>query len=666
GGTVTLDSGNVQFTPDADFNGSTEFTYVAGNSTGAQETATVTVTVTAVNDPPTGVADSFTVVEGSAATRLDVLSNDSIAPDTVETLTVTAAQSTTGATVSVSSDSLAVDYTPATGFTGTDTFTYTVSDGTETVTVTSTVTVNTANDPPTAVDDAFTIDEDTSEDEYDVLGNDTRDADNESFVIDSVGTPSQGGSARISADGLQFFYTPAPNFFGTETVSYSIRDTGGGLATGNVTFTVSAVNDLPPTLSPTRTVVRGSGESLVLSLSDLPDNVDGSSETLTLTNLGTPTAGGTARIDSDGNILYTPPSDTFTGTDTITYSVSDGSGTDSNGTITVNVEDFTERDVMLRFTGTQARTLGESVRLTGQNILGDAVDVTGQISDTGNQLEFINLLPGDYQIQVPAIPFFTGGDEAQVIEVTSAASDGDMVVDSSLGRLKPEFLSIQDWLGSAPRQSVLVAVQPGQSAIVTQATDEASATIQNPSVSLNDGGTSLSIDGRDDTDSDISGSVLTSAGDVVHNRGQVGDLRLYRIDVEEVSFTPTTVSNTTTAEAEETSSGDASDGVTDGLNTQGDAESEQVAAATGVTDVTAPLLQIETEPEGESVATNDAPPLTSRLSLRRRLASSGTRENTTTSSSAGVDSEDSADSTTEESSSPLSADRVDRVLRRRF
>ena len=52
GGTVTLDAGVVSFTPDADFNGTTEFTYRAGDGSGAQDTATVTVNVTAVNDTP--------------------------------------------------------------------------------------------------------------------------------------------------------------------------------------------------------------------------------------------------------------------------------------------------------------------------------------------------------------------------------------------------------------------------------------------------------------------------------------------------------------------------------------------------------------------------------------------------------------------------------------
>ena len=211
GGTVTVDSGVLSFTPAADFNGTAEFTYVAGDNSGVQDTATVTVTVSPINDPPTGVADSFTVIEGTS-TRLDVLANDSIDPDTGETLSVSGALSGSGATVTVTSDGLAVDYTPASGFTGTDTFTYTVSDGTASATVTATVTVNTANDPPTAVADSFQINEDASEAEYDVLSNDTRDADNEAFVLDSVGTPSNGGSARISSDGIDVLLHPCRRF----------------------------------------------------------------------------------------------------------------------------------------------------------------------------------------------------------------------------------------------------------------------------------------------------------------------------------------------------------------------------------------------------------------------------------------------------------------------
>ena len=60
------------------------------------------MTVTAVNDNPTATNDAATVVEDSGATVVDVLANDSFAPDTGETLTVTAVtQGTNGGTVTL-------------------------------------------------------------------------------------------------------------------------------------------------------------------------------------------------------------------------------------------------------------------------------------------------------------------------------------------------------------------------------------------------------------------------------------------------------------------------------------------------------------------------------------------------------------------------------------
>ena len=76
---------------------------------GIQETACVTVTVTAVNDPPVGLDDTFNVDQDSDVNFLDVLNNDSSAPDTGETLKVTAIGSTTtsnGGTVSIATDGI--------------------------------------------------------------------------------------------------------------------------------------------------------------------------------------------------------------------------------------------------------------------------------------------------------------------------------------------------------------------------------------------------------------------------------------------------------------------------------------------------------------------------------------------------------------------------------
>ncbi|WP_161604442.1 Ig-like domain-containing protein [Roseiconus nitratireducens] len=726
GGTVTVNSGVVRFTPDADFNGTATFSYRAGDGSGAQDSASVTVTVTPVNDPPTGTDDTFNVVEDSGANRLDVLANDSIDPDSGETLSVTAVSSSTaGATVVVSSDDGAVDYTPPTGFSGTDTFTYTVSDGQATSVVSVTVTVAPADAPPTAVDDAFAINEDAAEDDYDILQNDQRDTDNQAFVIDSVGTPSANGAVRISSDGTTFFYEPAENFFGTETVTYTIRDTGGGLSVGTVTFTVAAVNDAPPVSSPTIPLVRGSGETVVLALDDLPENVDGDSESLSFVNLGTPSAGGTVSVDSNGDIRYTPPSATFTGTDTVTFEVSDGSGTNSNGTLTIEIQEFTERDVTVRFSSNQAASISNAVRLTGTNAVGNPIDMTGELNDDLS-IVFADLLPGQYQVEIPAIPFFSGAEQAQTYAINSTADSGDAVIDAAMGRLRPEFLSIQDWLGSTPAQAVLAAVAPGQSATYAVPTSTASDSISDPVVSMNDAGTSLTINGKDDSDADVTATVLSNDGDVVSDRGQVGDLRLFRINVASDALTYNPVSSSSTqsaatqlagssesetandaasdqlppassAEGERTTgsaaSAEPSDAVaeaavteayvqpTSGLAAAGDGESEAASRASTSTDVSAPLLSSsllaaagsgegefssDTDKAAESASDAESTP---RLGRRRLLASGRAASSAPGSgrwSQSDQASGEAAGADSDDSSTPsaLSADVVDRVFRR--
>src|SRR5204863_479988 len=97
-GTVTFTATGVTYTPNANFNGTDSFTYTItdnGTTNGVSDpksaTATVSITVTEVNDAPTAVADSATVAEDGSVT-VDPRSNDSTGPanESSQTLTVTA------------------------------------------------------------------------------------------------------------------------------------------------------------------------------------------------------------------------------------------------------------------------------------------------------------------------------------------------------------------------------------------------------------------------------------------------------------------------------------------------------------------------------------------------------------------------------------------------
>lgn len=145
-GTLSGSGANRTYTPTPGYSGSDSLTFKVTDPRGAiSKAATINITVQAaepVNTVPVANADTLTVDAGSGATTVDVLNNDSDADGDI--LTVAAVtQPSNGTTTLING---IVRYTPAGTFSGTDNFTYTVSDGqggTDTAIVT--VTVQTPN-----------------------------------------------------------------------------------------------------------------------------------------------------------------------------------------------------------------------------------------------------------------------------------------------------------------------------------------------------------------------------------------------------------------------------------------------------------------------------------------------------------------------------------------
>jgi len=143
----------VTYTPDDNYNGSDSFTYNICDSNNVCDTATVNVTINSVNDLPTAVDDTATVVENSGATNIDVTDNDDFGGDGPSTGTITIPLlSNNGGTLTVDNNGTPnnptddeVIYTPAPDFNGIDTFDYTIEDA-DGNTSTATVTVNVQND----------------------------------------------------------------------------------------------------------------------------------------------------------------------------------------------------------------------------------------------------------------------------------------------------------------------------------------------------------------------------------------------------------------------------------------------------------------------------------------------------------------------------------------
>jgi hypothetical protein len=475
GGSVTLNGGVVRFTPTTNFNGGTTFTYTVTDGNGGTDTASVSVTVTAVNDAPSASDDAFSVAKDSGATTLDVLANDSSSPDTGETLTVTSVTQPSSGSVTLPSG--VVRFTPTTGFTGITTFTYTSSDGnggTATATVTVTVTGSGSSggsNPPTANNDAFTVTEDSGATTLNVLANDTTAPDTgETLTVIAVTQPN-GGSVMLSGGVVRF--TPSADFTGGTTFNYTVSDGNSGTAMASVNVTVTAVNDPPTATDDTIMVGKDSGATTLNVLandSPAPDT----GETLTVIAVTQPSNGGAVTL-TGGVVRFTPTAG-FTGTVTFTYTISDGNGGSATASVWVTV--------------TERPPSGENNPPKANN---DSFSLTRNSGPTT-----LDVLAND-----SAAP--DTGETLTVIAVTQPSSGGTVTLTGGMVRFTPTTgftgtvtftYTISDGQGGTATATVIVTLSPDTDGDgLSEDLEQASGTDPNDDDTDDDG----LMDGTEDT-----------------------------------------------------------------------------------------------------------------------------------------------------------------------
>ncbi|MEJ2465671.1 MAG: Ig-like domain-containing protein [Candidatus Thiodiazotropha sp.] len=245
-GAVTCDIGVASGTCTYDATGLTagtdSFSYVATDGTGNTAPTTVTVTITD-NLAPTAVDDSAST-DQDLAVVIDVTANDTDPEGQALTVDGNDLVSVGGGAVDCSAGT-SCTYTPAAGFTGADSFTYTVTDGPNTsAPATVDVTVNAIVPPnaiPVAVDDTATTGM-NNQVIIDVLANDT-DADAGDVITIAAGdaASTQGGTV-VCVTGVpngSCTYTPATGFTGADTFTYTATDGTDTSAPATVTVTVN-------------------------------------------------------------------------------------------------------------------------------------------------------------------------------------------------------------------------------------------------------------------------------------------------------------------------------------------------------------------------------------------------------------------------------------------
>src|SRR5262249_22266995 len=124
-GSVVNAGGSVTYTPGLNFNGSDSFSYTISDGHGGTASATVSVNVTPVNDPPVAVNDTASTTQNTAVT-VNVLANDSDVDG--DTLSVSAVTQGAHGGVVINADNT-LTYMSTGNFTGTDFFNYSISDG---------------------------------------------------------------------------------------------------------------------------------------------------------------------------------------------------------------------------------------------------------------------------------------------------------------------------------------------------------------------------------------------------------------------------------------------------------------------------------------------------------------------------------------------------------
>ena len=348
-GTVVLSGGNVVFTPNANYNGPASFSYTVSDGNGGISTATVNITVAAVNDNPVANADAVNTTINVPIANINVLGNDTdVDGNTLSVTSATVNPAQGSATVNANGT---INFTPALNFSGLASVTVTIGDGNGgTATSTLTITVG-ANTPPNSANATATTPEDTTlvlntgnfvfidADAGQTLANVRID------TLPTIGTLRLNGIAvtagqiisvaNIGAGNLTYAPVLNGNGLAYSAFTYSVQDSAGGFDTtpNTVTIDVTPVNDAP-VANPDSVSTPEDTPLTIAPATLLGNDTDLDADTLTVQSVQSSIGGTVAIVGS--NVVFTPTPN-FNGPASFTYTVSDGKGGTATSTVSIAV-----------------------------------------------------------------------------------------------------------------------------------------------------------------------------------------------------------------------------------------------------------------------------------------------------------------------------------------
>lgn len=306
---------NLSYTPDSNFNGEDSFTYSVSDGDLESDTVEVTITVRSVNDAP--VAEPQTITGKEDAVLSITLSARDVDEDSLDYEIQDHPKNGT-----LSGSGANWDYLPDSNFNGSDSFTFTVDDGTsESDIATVSIDLAAVNDPPVAEPQEVTVEEDVAT--LIMLVATDVDADPLNYTIQ---TDPENGS--LNGSGNEWIYHPDDDFNGSDSFSFSVDD--GELESDTVTVSifVTPVND-PPTAAP-QAVTTEEDTSVTITLSATDVDADPLSYAIqALPEFGV--------LSGSANQWSYDPDDNFNGSDSFTFKVNDGEFDSATVTVTISV-----------------------------------------------------------------------------------------------------------------------------------------------------------------------------------------------------------------------------------------------------------------------------------------------------------------------------------------
>ena len=316
-GSVSITGNTATYTPDANYNGSDSFTYKVNDGTADSTAATVSITVTAVNDAP--VANAVSSIAQEDTPKAITLNGSDIDGDS---LTYIKVSDPTHGSISITGNT--ATYTPIANYNGNDSFTYKVNDGmVDSATVAVSINVGGINDTPIAENISATTNEDTDK-AITLTGSD---ADGDSLTYIKATDPAHGS---ISITGNTATYTPDANYNGSDSFTYKVNDGTADSTAASVSITIAAINDAPTANAGTNVqVLEGKTITLDGTASTDPDTGDTLSYSWSpATNLSSATA---------PQPTFTAPSVSENTEQTLTLTVTDDANPTANDTDTVTI-----------------------------------------------------------------------------------------------------------------------------------------------------------------------------------------------------------------------------------------------------------------------------------------------------------------------------------------